>query len=479
MKKIKSKKVKSIHFVGIKGVGVAPLAIIAKEAGFSVSGSDIKEDFITSAPLSRSGIVPFIGFSKDNVKNIDLVITTSAHGGVKNIEVIEAKKKGIPVWTQGQAVGEFMKGEIFEKNFFGISVAGSHGKTTTTAMLVTILKYNNYDPSFLVGTGDVPCLGDPGYLGGGKYFIAEADEYATEPKFDKQPKFLWQHPNLSIFTNIEFDHPDIYKSIDEIRESFLSFANQLPESGILVACADDNQIKKLIKNYRGRVITFGFSPTNNFVIDRVTVSGKKTFFWTSVNGSSLGEFSLGVLGEFNVLNGLGAIVAALEIGLPIHKIKDALLRFTGTKRRFEYIGKLKTGGKLYDDYAHHPTEIRETLKAFRQNFSKSKIVCVFQPHTYSRTKALFNEFIYSFNDSDTLILTNIYPSLREEPDPNVSSELLANKISIFHKDVVFLPKLSDVVEYVNQKGYGENTIVITMGAGDIYKIASSLLGTSV
>ncbi len=467
-------KIKNIHFLGVKGVGMAPLAIIAKEAGFKVTGCDIDEEFITDIALKKAGIEVFKNFSSEHLENVDLLITTGAHGGFENVEVVEAKKRGIPIWTQGQAVGEFMKGELFGRSFLGISIAGSHGKTTTTAMLATILKYGSYDPSFVVGTGDIPCLGSPGHFGRGKYFVAEADEYATEPRHDKTPKFLWQHPILSIFTNIEFDHPDVYESIDQMRNDFSTFANRLPDNGALIACGDDSQSKKLIKSYKGKVVTFGFSPNNDFILDRVTVSDGKTFFWVSSRGTSLGEFSINVVGDFNALNALGAIVGALELGLSIAKIKTSISYFTGSKRRFEFVGSLKTGAKVFDDYAHHPTEIKRTLAAVKKNNSKLKIVCIFQPHTYSRTKALFSDFVTSFYDADTIMLMDIYPSLREEKDSTVSSELLAQKISQTHKGVLFLPDESSVIEYIDQKKYDDNTIIITMGAGDVYKISEKL-----
>ena len=189
-------KIKKIHFVGVKGVGMAPLAIIAKEAGFIVSGCDIDQQFITDAPLRKAEITPTLGFHKEHVKDCDLVITTGAHGGFDNVEVIEAKQQGIPVWTQGEAGGKFMNGEIFKRTFEGISVAGCHGKTTTTAMIATILKETRLDPTFLIGTGNIPSLGSCGHFGKGRYFVAEADEYATEPKYDKTPKFLWQKPKI-------------------------------------------------------------------------------------------------------------------------------------------------------------------------------------------------------------------------------------------------------------------------------------------
>lgn len=453
---------------------MTPLAIIAKEAGFYVSGSDLAEEFITDDPLRRKGIEPLIGFSEDHLKGADLVVTTGAHGGFENIEVITARKKNIPVWTQGQTVGEFMKGEIFGKNFVGISVAGSHGKTTTTAMLATILSVANLDPSFLIGTGNIDSLGLPGHFGKGKYFISEADEYITEPKFDKTPKFLWQHPNLAIFTNIEYDHPDIYKSVDQVRNSFLAFAGNIRKNGILIANGDDSELRILLKDYKGEKITFGFSPNNNYVIHKITIEEERTFFWVNAYGTSQGQFSLNITGDFNALNALGAVVAAVEIGLPINKIKTGLSRFTGSKRRLEFIGRLRSGAMVFDDYAHHPTEIKKTLKAIRSSYPKAKIVCIFQPHTYSRTKALFDKFIRCFSDADTIIFTDIYSSLREEKDETISSKILAEKTSAVHKESIFLPELSDVVEYIDQKEFPYSTIIVTMGAGDIYKISERL-----
>lgn len=472
----KTSKVKKIHFVGIKGVGQAALAIIAKEAGMKVQGSDIADEFITDGPLRKSGIVPIEGFSAKNIdEDIDLVITTGAHGGFDNLEVIEARKKGIKVITKGEGVGEFMKGQIFGKNFKGISVAGSHGKTTLTAIISTIFKENKLDPSYLVGTGEIPSLGAPGHFGKGKYFVAEADEYVTEPKYDHTPQFLWQNPEIEVFTNVDFDHPDVYKDIEKVREAFLKFANQLPANGLLVCCGDDEQMKLLLEKYKGKRTTYGFSPTSDFSLTNVRVSGNQTFFWVKSGGMSLGNFTLNVPGEHNALNALGAIVVAQELGIPLEGIKRGLAAFTGTKRRFEYVGTLPSGAKLYDDYAHHPIEIQSTLKAFRQSFPKTKIVCIFQPHTYSRTKQLFEQFSSSFNEANIAIITNIFPSQREKEDKTISSELLAQNIAKFNQNTIFLPKLDDVVEYIVKKKFGKDTVVVTMGAGDVYKIADSIL----
>ncbi len=469
-----SKKLK-IHFVGIKGVGQTPLAIIAKEAGLKVTGSDIGEEFITDTCLKKAGIIPLVDFSADHIKDQDLVVTTGAHGGFDNIEVVEAKKKGIKVISKGEAVGLFMKGEIFGKKFDGISVAGSHGKTTLTAMIATVLSQNSLDPSYLIGTGEIPSLGLPGHFGRGKYFVAEADEYATEPKYDRTAQFLWQYPEIAVFTNIELDHPDIYESVDQVRGVFLKFAKNITKDGLLIANGDDGEVKELLKDYSGRRVTYGFSPECDFQLVRVRVSEAQTFFWVNSHGVSLGEFTINVSGEHNALNALGAIAAASEVNIPLEGIKKGLAKFGGSKRRFEYIGRLPSGALLYDDYAHHPTEIKQTLHAFRQSFPKSNLVCIFQPHTYSRTKKLFEQFSRSFNECNTVILTNIFPSLREKEDKAVSSEKLAQNIAKFNRKVVFLPSFSNVVEYIEQNHFDRNTVVITMGAGDIYKVGYKLV----
>lgn len=463
-----------IHFVGIKGVGMTPLAIIAKEAGFTVTGSDIGEEFITDETLKKAGITPLVGFEHAHITNPDLVITTGAHGGFDNIEVKEALAKKIKVISAGEALGMFMKGKIFNKSFHGISVAGTHGKTTTTGIISTILRENRLDPSFVVGAGNIASLGAPGHLGKGKYFIAEADEYATEPRHDLTPRFLWQFPQIALITNIEFDHPDVYSSIEDINFAFLKFANQLPNNGVLITCGDDREVQKLLKKYDKRVITYGFSPDNNYVITKVNISGEHMFFWVSAYGSLLGEFMLKVVGEHNALNALAALITGMEVGLTIEKMKPALLRFTGAKRRLEFIGDLATGAKLYDDYAHHPTEIKKTLHALRKQYPRKKIICIFQPHTFSRTKKLFDEFVRSFDNVDTVVLADIYPSLREAFDPSVSSGMLSIALEKNYKEVIYLPSKENVAEFINQKKFRSDTILVTMGAGDIYKIKNKL-----
>lgn len=451
-----------------------PLALIAHAAGYTVSGSDVDQEFITDAALKKAGITPLIHFLPEHITDQDLVITTGAHGGFDNVEVKTAQLKKIPVMSAGEATGMFMKGEFLGRKFAGISIAGTHGKTTTTAMVATIFKENNLDPSYIIGTGDVGSLGVPGHLGDGRFFIVEADEYATEPVHDRRARFLWHYPTLAVITNIEHDHPDIYPTVEDVRTAFLEFANHVSDKGALIACGDDQEVRKVLKEYNRRVITYGFHPGNNYILERVHISGDQTFFWVTVNGVQLGEFAIRVVGEHNALNALAAIIVSLESGLTIDKIKKGLLAFKGSKRRLEFMGDLTTGAKVYDDYAHHPTEIKTTLHALRKQYPNKKIICVFQPHTYSRTKILFQQFLKVFSEVDTIILTDIYASLREGADTSVSSRQLAEAMKQHHKDILYAPELADVVQYINENKLKGDTVLVTMGAGDVYTIHSKL-----
>lgn len=462
--------IKHIHFVGIKGVGMAPLAILAKEAGFKVTGSDIAEQFITDISLQQAGIIPFVGFASEHVDSADLVITTGAHGGYNNFEVVSAKDKGIHVISQGEAVGLFMQGTLFDRKFTGVSVAGTHGKTTTTAMIATVLKEAKKDPTYIIGTSQIPSLGNAGHYGKGNYFIAEADEYATEPIYDKKPKFLWQNPKIIVITNIDYDHPDVYSNLDAFREACLQFVNQLPIDGLLITYGDDREVQNLLKKFGGRVITYGFSTKNNYILSKIHPSGDNTFIQVKSSDLFLGEFMLKVSGKHNCLNALAAIIVGLETGLTSEQIRAGLLTFTGAKRRMEYHGELTTGAVFYDDYAHHPTEIRNVLFALHEKYPKKKIICIFQPHTYSRTKALFQDFIHAFSDADTVVLTDIYPSSREKSDETISSIILAQSIKQYHGKVVVLSSIEDVVEYLDKNQFGQDKVIVTMGAGDIYKV---------
>lgn len=468
-------KLKNIHFFGIKGVGMTPLAIIAKEAGYKVTGCDVAEEFITDDALRSAGINPAKEFSPEHIRNIDLLIATGAHKGSENPEVKEAIAMNMPFYMQGEALGAFMEGKIFHRKFKGISVAGCHGKTTTTAMIATVFSEAGLDPSYVVGTSDIRPLGLPGHYGKGDYFIAEADEYATDPINERTPKFLWQHPTYTVITNIEYDHPDIYDSIDEVREAYLVFAANTVRGGTLITNGDDKEVRKILELYKRRTITFGFESENDYVLQKVSVAEGQTIFTAASREKDLGKFVLNVFGEHNALNALASVIVSLEAGISLDTIKKGLFLFGGTKRRTELIGKTSRGALLYDDYAHHPTEIRKTLDSLRKQFTNKKIITIFQPHTFSRTKLLFDQFSSSFADADAVIVTNIFPSAREAFDPSVSSEALVASMAPHHKESIFLPDPEDVVKYINEKKLGSDYVIVIMGAGDIYKIADKLL----
>lgn len=468
------KKISKIHFTGVKGVGMAALAIIAKEAGFKVTGSDVSDTFITDEELKNAGVVIFEGFSPEHVSGADLVITTSAHGGTQNIEVKTATAAGITVLSQGEALGKFQSGEILGKDFIAISVAGSHGKTTTSAMIATMLKGNKLDPSYSIGTGSIPSLGNSGHFGKGKYFVVEADEYFAD-EADKTPKFLYQKPNFIVVTNIDFDHPDIYSSIDDVRNAFLKFTGNLKKNGILIACGDGEENRRFLNEVTVKKITYGMSPDNNYWIERLNYSSEKMFFWVKTGDRILGQFSVNVFGEQNALDGLAAIVLGLETGLSVEQVKNGLSNFRGSKRRSEYIGDLLSEAKVYDDYGHHPREIKETLSAFRKAFPREKIIVAFQPHMYSRTKILFKEFSTAFTDVNEVIMTEIFPSFREPIDKDFSSRLLVEEIKKYGTAAIYFPDLPNVVKYLVSQKLDKNTVLITMGAGDIYKVGKELI----
>lgn len=468
-------KYKKIHFVGIKGVGMTSLAILCKEAGAEVTGSDVAASFITDAPLNKAGITVTEDFAVDNIRGVDLVIFSGSHDGRDNVEVKKSHELNIPVMTLAVALSHVMDGELFGRKQLGITVAGTHGKTTTTALIATVLSQNNMDPSYFIGTSEIPSLTSPGHYGSGKYAVIEADEYVNDPKYDREAKFLKFYPDIAVITNIDYDHVDIYDSIDSLRSTFGKMIENIMPSGVLIAFGDDLHVRKLVDGTDKKVITYGFTPKNDYFIKRVNISSGLTFFHVEGKGADLGEFAIQIMGEHNALNALAAIIVGLEVGLSIDKIKISIKEFTGSKRRFEKKGNLESGALLYDDYAHHPTEIKKTLETFRKIYPRKKILAIFQPHTYSRTKKLFEDFLRSFIDADEVIITDIYGSKREDVDPAVTGEAIVQRLSLTQKNVTSQKSLSDVVEYVKNRHYNEDFVIVTLGAGDIYQIAPDLI----
>lgn len=431
-------RAKHIHFTGIKGVGMTALALCAQDLGIKVTGSDVSEVFVTDETLKRRGIRWSVGFGEKNLTPLpDLAITTGAHGGLNNPEVLAAKKMGIPIMTHAEALAAITEGKDV------IAVCGVGGKSTTSAMIATIFDSAGFHPSFAVGVGDIPSLGSPGrYDKEGKIFIVEADEYAISPGVDNRPRFSLLAPRVIVVTNIEHDHPDIYPTIAETKKAFREFVEKVPNNGLIVANAGNEIVSEVTKNLSATVETY------------------------SANDIT---FRLNVPGKFNLENAAAAKKVAEFYGINTDQVMNGLLKFTGTRRRFEKIGE-KNGILFYDDYAHTPNEIRATLAAAREWFPGKRIIAVFQPHTYSRTKALFNEFAKSFGDADVVGIMDIYASARETNDLGISGKLLSDEISKFNKSVHYTDGHGSTLEWV-KKSIKPGDVVLILGAGDIFRIS--------
>ncbi|PIS15186.1 UDP-N-acetylmuramate--L-alanine ligase [Candidatus Shapirobacteria bacterium CG09_land_8_20_14_0_10_38_17] len=465
----KLNQVHSIHFTGIKGVGMTALACCAQDLGIKISGSDIDEVFVTDATLKKRKIKWLTGFRPKNIDHPDLLIATGAHGGLTNPEVTEAKKKKIPVMTHGEALGLFMKNKI------GISVCGVGGKTTTAAILATIVHYNKVPFSYAVGVGEIFPLGAPGHCDKkGNLFIAEADEYANSVGVDNRPRFFWQNPKFIICTNIEHDHPDIYKDINATQKVFLEFFQKIPKDGYLIINGDNSHNLEVLKSFSGPYYTYGIGEKNDWKVKNIKKEKEKNTFSVYFKNKRIGNFKINVPGQFNILNATATIILSQILKIPIYKIKKGLEQFKGTKRRFEFIGE-KNQIKVYDDYAHHPMEIKNTLRSARHWFGKnSRIIVIFQSHTYSRTKKLLPQFAQSFSDANKVIITKIYASSREKKDLKISGQILANAIKKYHQRVNFVHNPYMVPKLI-KKIIQKKDIIITMGAGDIWKIDKKII----
>ena len=465
------KAYKHIHLVGIKGVAMTSLALYFHDQGVKITGSDVEGVFPTQHVLDKARILMTIGFTAETIKkqkNLDLVIYTGAHGGKDNVEVLTAVKQGILVMPHGQALGMVMDGKR------QISIAGSHGKTTTSAMLATIFSQAGLDPSYAVGCGTICGVGNPGHYGCDNVFIAEADEYMTDPGHDAKPRFLWQHPEVLVVTNIDYDHPDAYANLEDVQQAFLTLQNQMTGRKTTVVNHDDVSSQILFKS--PHTISYGYSAGSDYQITHVAFEEGRTFFTVALRGTFIGEFILTVPGKHNILNGLAAIVTAYEFGLSYEAIKKGLLQFGGAKRRLELIAT-NHDVRIYDDYAHHPHEIIASLDALRSWYPKNRVITIFQPHTYSRTASLLSDFAKSFSKSDIVLIADIYASAREEKRADITSAKLVEEISKNHTNVQYVKDLSGAMTYVKMN-ITPGDIIVCMGAGDIYEwgyaIASSI-----
>lgn len=448
-------KVKKLHFVGIGGIGMCGIAEVLHNQGYVITGSDLSLTEVTDH-LTEIGIRVMQGHFAENVADADCVVISSAvHAD--NPEVTEAKRRKIPVIRRAEMLGELMRLK------FGVGVAGTHGKTTTTSILGHLFVEAGMDPTVMVG-GRVISFRTTVKLGKGDLLIAEADEYDRS--------FLNLTPSIAILTTIEEDHLDYYKDLAEIKAAFTQFANKVPFYGSIHLNLDDSNVVSLTPDLIRPIRTFGIKSQADTRADNINADGTATDFDLYYHQYRLGHIRLPLPGIFNVKNALAAISVALEFDIPFETIKKALECFKGVNRRFDLIGE-QNGIKVYDDYAHHPTEIDVTLRAAKVAF-KSKVIVVFQPHLFSRTRDFYQEFAKSLLMSDMLILAKIYPA-REEPIAGVTSAMISDAAAQFgHKNVRYIEDVAMIPAAVAEFAQ-PGDVVFTVGAGDIYRTAPKIL----
>jgi len=444
-----TRTIKNIHFVGIGGIGMSGIAEILLNQGFNITGSDLHKSEITDR-LESLGIKIYEGHSPDNLKNADLVVYSSAVT-LDNPEVKAAIERKIPVIKRAEMLAECMRMK------YGIGIAGTHGKTTTTSMVGLVLTEAGIDPTIIVG-GKLHSLGGTNArLGKGDYIVVEADE------FDRT--FLKLSPVIAVITTLEREHLDTYKDLDDLKSAFTEFANKVPFFGFVVLCLDEPALQDIIPLINKKIFTYGISPQADIRAINITHYQNSSEFTVLYKGEELGKIKLNVPGIHNVKNSLVAVTITKEMGVDFQTIKKALESFTGVYRRFEK--KYDEDVMVVDDYGHHPTEIDVTLDGIRRGWNR-RLVAVFQPHLYSRTRDFYAEFGRSFLNSDVFICTDVYPA-REKPIEGVTGELIANAAKNYgHKNVYYEPDKTKIPELLKSI-YKKDDIIITMGAGDIWK----------
>ncbi len=447
---------KHLHFVGIGGARLSGLAKLYHDRGFLISGSDWQSSRVTQS-LAEQGIQVSIGHQAKNIAGADLVVYTNAVGN-ENPEVLEAAKQGVPLLEGAELLAKLMS-EVGK----GIAIAGTHGKTTTSAMTALILTEGGIDPTVLIG-GELAAFGGNHRSGHSPYMVAEACEFKRS--------FLHLKPVMELITNIDWDHPDCFPTFDDVVKTFAEFVDRLPKDGVLVVWGDDPNAANLIQRFPGKGITFGYQPQFDWQLSEIRPEPPVgSVAKLRYKGKDQGLLRLAVPGRHNLQNAAGAIAIAAELGVDLQSALTTVSHFTGVHRRFEIKGRINQA-LIVDDYAHHPGAIRTTLAAARQFFA-GRIWCVFQPHLFSRTKYLLPEFARSFNDSDILVLADIYPAREIDPG-DISSADLAREAAKNHQDVRYLGNLENIAEYI-QKHLEPGDLVITMGAGDIWKVGEWLL----
>lgn len=451
-------KYKRIHCLGIGGIGLSAVAEILKDNGHTVTGTDIKVSEVTEH-LESIGIKVFREHVAENVENVDAVVYSAAVSD-ENPEVVRARELGIPLFSRAEVLGMLM-----ENYRSSIAICGTHGKTTVTSMTSLILRNAEYRPTILVG-GNLPEINGNVEIGSNDYFVTEACEYMDS--------FLNLKPSIGVILNIDSDHLDYFKDMDHIVKSFRTFVEQIGDEGTIVAYGDNPFVKDVLKDHRNK-ITYGYSESCDYYAENIVFDDMGfPSFDICHEGAKVAEIKLAVPGEHNVLNSMAAFATARHLGVDVRTIRDTLAAFGGTHRRFDFTGITDGGVKVIDDYAHHPTECRATIAA-ASNVKHNRLWIVFQPHTYTRTKALFNEFTECFTGADVLVLTDIYAA-REKDVYDISTEKLYNSMKELHpdKEIYYIGDFDRIADFIKSNA-ASGDMVITMGAGDVYKVGELIL----
>jgi len=452
-----NRKTKHIHFVGIGGIGMSGIAELLANLGYRVTGSDLNRSKITDR-LGELGCSVFKGHDSQWVEGADVIVASSAISD-SNPEILAAREQGIPVVMRAEMLAELMR---LKK--YGIAIAGSHGKTSTTSMVSWIMAQAGLDPTIVVG-GKVDCLGGNAKLGEGEFLVAEADE--------SDGSFLKLSPVLEVVTNIDFEHPDFYADIDQVKEAFVEFIDKVPFYGAAIICLDDKNIAEVLPRISKRVITYGLTRQAEVYAENLRVENGRSRFDAYREGELLGTVELPQPGKHNVYNSLASICVGLELEIDFSVIAGALGSFAGVQRRLELKGA--AGGiTVVDDYGHHPTEILATLSAVKQAWPDKRLVVLFQPHRYSRTKGLFSEFQTCFHQADYLVMTDIYAA-SEEPIEGIDSLGLLEKIKQHgQRKTAYIGEVEKLAEAVKDNLL-PGDLVLTLGAGNIFRAGEDLL----
>tara|TARA_B100001996_G_scaffold101068_1_gene75806 strand:+ start:3356 stop:4735 length:1380 start_codon:yes stop_codon:yes gene_type:complete len=450
------RKVNKVHFVGIGGIGMSGIAELLLNQGFDVSGSDLNDSELIDK-LRSSGAKINIGHKSDNLLKSEAVVYSSAIPE-DNVELIFAREKNIPTIKRAEMLGEL----IALKNT-SIAVGGTHGKTSTSSMIGTMLSHSKLDPTLIVG-GLVKNLNSNSKLGAGEIVVVEADEY------DKS--FLQLKPTVAVITNIEEEHMDCYSDMDDLYDSFISFANSVPFYGSVVICSDSSGASDIINKIKRPITTYGINSNADIQASMISFNEMKSFYTLNYRGENLGQVNLSAPGEHNILNSLASAAIGVELGIDPKDIISGLNAYQGVRRRFEIKGTINDI-IIIDDYAHHPTEVEATLNTAKKSWDK-RIIGVFQPHLFSRTKDFYKEFAEAMMGCDIALITDIYPA-REKPITGVTGKLVYDRIKeLGHKNSHYIPDLSNINTII-EENVEAGDLIITMGAGTIWRYGESIL----